>query len=328
MPTAKKKPLSQQAAAKVAQQKFNVTDKALLCIVDFKKAGNRARVPNKHVKTAADKDWTRTSKALLDCPELLAINAFDGQVQNFLRDRALPSPFKGGIWLVPMDLIDPVDEKLTEFDSQRRALVEAFLEVYPAAREVAHEKLGPLFNEDDYPEGWKMRAQFAMRWRYVAFGVPNSLKSVKEAIFKREQDKAAAMWQEATADIQNLMRAKLAELVSHIVDRLTPSKDGKAKKFHNTLTDNLNDFLGTFDARNICDDASLKALVDQAKGLVNGVQAGQLRDDKELREKINAGFGAIKTELDKIVVAKPARKVKFAREDGADGATEAEAPAA
>ena len=70
------------------------------------------------------------AKTLLDSPELQAIRTLDGDVRRYLYDTCLP--FEVGIHLLPLGLLETVDEKLNEFREKRRVLVEVFLARLPA----------------------------------------------------------------------------------------------------------------------------------------------------------------------------------------------------
>ena len=91
--------------------------------------GNSRKVSSSQVEVDADKELIRVAKTLLDSPELQAISTLDGDVRRFLYDTCLP--FEVGIHLLPLGLLETVDEKLNEFREKRRVSVEVFLFAYP-----------------------------------------------------------------------------------------------------------------------------------------------------------------------------------------------------
>jgi hypothetical protein len=91
--------------------------------------GNTRKVNPSQVEVDADKALIRVSKTLLDSAELQAIRALDGDVRHFLYDMCLP--FDVGIHLLPLCLVETVEEKLRELKEKRRELVESFLSAYP-----------------------------------------------------------------------------------------------------------------------------------------------------------------------------------------------------
>jgi hypothetical protein len=88
------------------------------------------------------------AKTLLDSPELQVIRTLDGDVRRFLYDTCLP--FEVGIHLLPLGLLETVDEKLNEFREKRRVLVEVFLFAYPRLCQEAAGRLRTLHNPADY----------------------------------------------------------------------------------------------------------------------------------------------------------------------------------
>ena len=87
--------------------------------------GNTRKVNSSQVEVDADKALIRVSKTLLDSLELQAIRTLDGDIRHFLYDMCLP--FEVGIHLLPLGLVETVDEKLREFSEKRSVLVEVFL---------------------------------------------------------------------------------------------------------------------------------------------------------------------------------------------------------
>ena len=62
------------------------------------------------------------SNNLLDSPELQAIRMLDSDIRRYLYETCLP--FEVGIHLLPLALLEIVDEKLREFKAKRSELVE------------------------------------------------------------------------------------------------------------------------------------------------------------------------------------------------------------
>src|SRR5881394_685643 len=98
--------------------------------LDRSKFGNRRKASMTGVSVDADKHLLNLTKRLLTSDELKAITTLDQEAQAFLNDRAVPSFFKPGIYLVPLALVEAVDAQLTAFRDQRLALVDALVAVY------------------------------------------------------------------------------------------------------------------------------------------------------------------------------------------------------
>jgi hypothetical protein len=270
--------------------------------LDKSKFGNRRKVSLAKVEVDADKAMLSMSKRLLQSPELKAINAIDSEASEFLSDLTVPAFFKPGIHLVPLKLVAKVDAKLTDLKARRQVAVDEFVKVYPTAIEEMRTVLREMFNPADYPSAEELRRQFAFSWRYLNLGAPQALQSVSAKLFNEQRDQIAAQVNEAAVEIRNMLRGTMAELVNHMVDRLTPDADGKPKMFRDTLVERFNTFLENFELRNVTNDAELQKLVAEAKNLTKGVDADVLRNDEARREQVVKGIEAIKSSLSGMVV--------------------------
>ena len=146
--------------------------------------GNSRKVSSSQVEVDADKALIRISKNLLDSPELQAIRSLDGEIRRYLYDTCLP--FDVGIHLLPLGLIEAVDERLREFKTQRDELVEAFLLAYPRLCQEAAVRLRTLYNPTDYPPVEEVRTCFTLSWQYISYGVPEQLGEISARIFETE----------------------------------------------------------------------------------------------------------------------------------------------
>jgi hypothetical protein len=295
---------------------LNVMDKAIILKLEFHRPGNQRKLKADQYTVDADKDMVHATKQLLDSDELKAVAKFDSETWNYVASRALPSTIKG-FWVMPVGLLEEVDGVLESRATKRGELVDVAVKAYPKLLAKAPELLRGVYDESDYPSADEFRRAFGFSWRYVSFGVPEQLEQIKADVFKREQDKAAKHWEQATEGMQALMRHDMAEMVDHMIDRLTPTEDGKVKVFRSSMIDNVHDFLTTFEARNITDDAQLQKLVAKARGLVDGVAHDTLKTDAEVRDKVRKGMSVIKTSLDKLVVIRPTRKIRFEEAEAA-----------
>ena len=120
--------------------------------------GNSRKVSSSQVEVDADKALIHVAKNLLDSPELQAIRSLDGDVRRYLYDTCLP--FEVGIHLLPLGLLETVDEKLREFNEKRSVLVEVFLAAYPRLCQEAAGRLRTLHNPADYPPADEVRSRF------------------------------------------------------------------------------------------------------------------------------------------------------------------------
>ena len=281
-----------------------------VCIsITFGSLGNHRKVSTSEVEVNAEKDLINVSKKLLDSEELKAITKHDGETRAWLMSICLPSLFRSGIYLVPIAAIEKVQERLEAAKTKRQELIEKFLLTYESCKAEAQTKLRDLFNATDYPSIGRVRNAFVFEWAWITFSTPGKLKEISQGFFEQEKHKAEAHWQEATQAVQELLREQFKELVSHLVERLTPGPDGKPKKFKESTIKNMKDFLENFSIRNVTDDNELQALVTATTKLMTGVEAGDLRSNEAVRGNIQKGFTLVQECLDKLVVEGRTRKI-------------------
>jgi hypothetical protein len=288
--------------------------KKTVCIKDsLSTMGNTRKVSTAQIEADADKDLLRVSKRLVDSAELKAITRFDGEIRRYLYSICLP--FEIGIHLLPITALEMVESRLRQFVVDRKQLVQAFLSAYPELCQNAATRLRGLYNPTDYPAVDEVGREFGFSWQYVSFGVPEQLKGISREVWEQEREKAAVRMAEASTEIQVVLRETMAKLVQHMADRLKTGPDGKPLRFKETTVENLVEFLMNFEFRNVTDDNELQALVSQARDLMQGVTADDLRTTGDLRSKLQQGMTGIAGHLDALLKRTGGRKFRFDEEE-------------
>lgn len=296
-----------------------IQKKAVGYSLTIRRPGTSRKVSSDAVGVKDDEtvDVTRlkVSKAILRCPEFDAICSADNAIRAFINRMALPSFLRKGVYALPIGLMERVDEAVQNYARNRDQLIEDFLAVYPAQIEEAKGELGRLFDPDDYPPVDQLRLAFRVAVRYIDFGLPRGMESISKSIFDREREKTEEAWKDALGEMRQVLRGALADLVDHMVERLAgKTEKGKPKVFRDTLITNLSEFLDTFAPRNIADDRELAGLVDKCKEILNGKTPEDLRKNMDIRAKVAASMGEVKTKLDTMVKDRPVRKFSFSDE--------------
>jgi hypothetical protein len=288
---------------------MNLAKETVCITVSFGLLGNSRKVSNSAVDVDADKALIHVSKTLLDSPELDLIKKLDGEMRRRLYDLCLP--FDVGIYLLPNKLISQTVRELREFKAKRAILVERFISAYESLRNDAQIRLRSLYNPKDYPNSDVVRSRFYCDWQFISFGTPDSLAAISQELFEQEKQKQVSKWQSASDEITAIMRQSLADLVSHLKERLEPSPDGKQKVLRESAVTNLTDFLKTFDLRNVTNDSELADLAAKCREILSGRSADQFRESENLRRTVSQDLSAIKSNLDRLVSDKPSRKFRF-----------------
>lgn len=291
----------------------NIFARAVCVQVSLSCLGTRRKMTTDESTLNADqaaRELLHVSAEILKSPELDAIRKADRALQTFIRtDRASgPAPFGDGVWLVSLELLAATDADIVAKLEARAVLVDTFCAAYDARRLATMQTLGALADRFTWPSLAVVRNAFDARVRYLAIDTPEALRMMRGGIFEREQRKAAAEWAEAIDECRQVLRGAFADLVGHLAERLTTETGAKPKIFRDSAVTKFDDFVSTFQARNIADDAALGALVQQARDVMKGATAQQLRDNATVRESIAASMAALKTALDPLVAEQPSRR--------------------
>jgi hypothetical protein len=267
-------------------------------------------------------------KQLIVSPEYDAIKSFYGELRQWVYGRTVPSFFKEGFQLATVAAVDEIETRMKKAATlELPALVEKFLKVYPGQVEEARSVLEPVgqFNPNDYPPLEVLRQSFRIDWFWLSFQVPEALP---EALKKQEADKLERTFADAGQQITEALRVGFAELIAHATERLTVEPGAKPKVFRESLIGNIQEFIQTFENRNIMQDVELAALVGKAKAILLGVSPQKLRDYASVRQNTLTQFAAIQTTLDGLITERASRRITLDDGETPAAQTEPEAVAA
>lgn len=292
---------------------FRLQDKVVLLILTMRAPGNERRIKGKDIlKTDADKARLAVSKTLIEAKEFTAISKLDSQIRDYIKTTALPSPFKSGVYVVPLTMISQVDEELTRLAGKRQTLVEAYANVYEAAVERSRKVLGSEFQRSDYLTPSALLKVYGLTWQFVSLTAPDQIATLDQRVFKREQARLAKQWEEAVTEVRDALRVGLGELVADMVERLQAVEEkGDAKRFKPTkLLERFETFLANVQARNVTNDTEIEALAIQAREILKGVTTEELKKKSDVRTTVSTGLSAVKARLDELdIVSKGRRKI-------------------
>jgi hypothetical protein len=114
---------------------------------------------------------------------------------------------------------------------------------------------------------------------------------------------------EACASVQQVMRASLLELVSHLRDGLADQPDGKSQRLRESTLQVPRDFLRTFDLRNVVDDQDLKEQVAKARALLEEVSTDAPRNMPLIHARVRESMAEPATQKDALAGDRISRKM-------------------
>jgi hypothetical protein len=256
----------------------------------------------------AEGDFLSAAKKLLDTshPAFRAVTSVKHQTVAYWRGISLPYP-DPGIRLIRQDDIETFNVRLTNLKSELAEAVKALEGHYAELKAAARERLGRLYNPSDYPES--LQSWFAVSWDFPSVEPPDYLRRLNPALYEEESRRVAARFEEAVQLAEQAFLEELAELVSHLGERLTGGEDGKPKVFRDSALENVTEFFRRFRHLNIRSSEELDDLVGQVQRIVRGVKPQQLRDDGSLRENVAGRLASVQPLLDSLLIDRPRRRL-------------------
>lgn len=304
----------------------NIFEKGVIVVLSISAWAGRRRVASNQIidndhRAEGDKvdpAAIGAFKRLVAGKALDKVKSASGNMRTYLYDKSLPFPLRGAVF-VPTGMIPVIDAKLREYEAEFQAAVAEFVTEYPAAREEMRAKLGTLYSDLDYPPN--IGDHFDVAWQYITLSPAGASQLVDPALIETERRKFQDQINAASAEFVAALRQRFAESIDHMVDRLVgPNDDGKQKMFRASTMGNLKEFLASFDAMNIADDAALKVLVDRAREVIADVDPVDLRKNQDIRSTVTAGFAQVQAALDGMMADRPSRKLRVLKSEPASEA--------
>jgi len=239
-------------------------------------------------------------------PKYKAVTSIRNRAVSLWKAISLPFP-EPGIRLVKQDDVDSIDTQMRTLKDELGYAVSELDEHYWDLKSAARDRLGRLYNEGDYPV--TLSGLFDMTWDWPSVEPPPYLRQLSPSLYREECQRVQARFDEAVRLAEEAFTEELSKLVSHLTERLSGTDDGRPKVFRDSAVENLTSFFQRFRELNIGSSEQLDELVEQAQGIVRGVQPQQLRDDGTLRQQIATQLSGVQSVLDGLLVDRPRRNI-------------------
>jgi hypothetical protein len=163
----------------------------------------------------AEGAFLSAGKKLLDTrhPGFKAVTSVRSQLLGLWRSLSLPYP-EAGVRLIRQDDIELFNERAQSLRMELDDAVERLDEHFGALKAAARERLGQLYNPDDYPDS--LRGLFKVEWDFPSVEPPEYLRELNPALFAEEQRRAAARFDEAVRLAEEAFTNELSQLVAHL----------------------------------------------------------------------------------------------------------------
>lgn len=194
-----------------------------------------------------------------------------------------PISWDAGTGLLPAKLVQRYMEEKAEFEAKMPELIEEFLSVYPDWRATAPERMGSMFEEEDFPSLDEVREDIG--WSCAMIPLPSGeqfrrIKLIAPDLTEQMETSTNAKIAEAVQAARAQTWKDLFAPVQHIVEVLSKDKG----KLYETLLGNLHTILDLAPMFNLSEDAQMDQFVAQAKETLGTVTIEDLRTDPALRQ--------------------------------------------
>lgn len=225
---------------------------------------------------------------------------------SYFKGVSLPFP-EPGVRLIRQDSIEAFDSQIGVFRNELADAVRILDERYDDLKSAAARRLGELFDPSDYPP--TLVGMFAIEHDYPSVETPDYLRQLNPELYEQECRRVQARFEEAVQLAEQAFIDELAQLISHLTERLAGHEDGRPKIFRDTAVGNLTEFFERFRTLNVRSNEQLDSLVGQCSQIVQGVKPQQLREDGELRQEVATQLSAVQSVLDGLLVDRPRRRI-------------------
>jgi len=232
-----------------------------------------------------DKAMVRMSKDLIERAYLKPLKSAAHAGKDAINRWSIPFEIRG-VHFVPNGLVRQVVDVVREQEQVFRGKVEEFMSHYREYVAEARQRLGGNFISEEYPSEAEIREKFDWRIKVMSMSSPDHMEQLDPQLFQQAQADFQREMSEFRQTAMDTLRSRFAETVGHLVNRLTPNADGKRKIFKDATIQNMRDFLTDFEALNLTNDGSLAEQVERVRGLMAGVEPGDLRDNAAFAERL------------------------------------------
>jgi len=280
--------------------KSTLKEATIVLDLEFHRPGKSRKGNMALVDVEADKNSCRLMTDILVSDYYDETVRLEAKVKKFILKYALESPFRNGVFLIPLRAKDEIYAELektkTKFDAAADGVQGEWIEIV----EDAKKRLRNQFQQKHFPSAGVVRSKFSMSWRLLTFDTPSSM-SLGDALYEKEMEKAKAVWDDAEKQVTLALRTGLNEMVNHLIRMLSPKSDGTKNKLHDSAIQNVSDFLDMFDKRNVLNDVELKEVVDKARTVMKG-QNKDVLDSQFARDGLGNKLKTVGKELEGLVV--------------------------
>lgn len=248
--------------------------------------GRMRQIRDLKVETTANASELRHQKRLIDSPELDEIRSQDGFMTRHLESKSCN--YDKATRFLPKSEAASVVRAMEAYRTIRRPLLVAkFMKVYRALEALDFsplaEALGDQFDRGDYPSSDRVEAGFDFEYNLREVGAI-VLEGLPDFIIAQEIEKDKAKRAEAIVEWRDAMRFAGQKAVDALFDALKPQIDGKKRKLYDSTVENLQEYLNTYNTRDLAGDTEYQqTVIEPLRAIMKGVSMDKIRHSENLK---------------------------------------------
>jgi hypothetical protein len=265
-----------------------LADRAVYLVLDWSFLGTWKRVEiDLQTKAASE---VRSTKRLLKSDSEAKMRRLNYKVRAMLEKYSLNSLFRPGVYVVPLEYVQVVDDYLQKASDDLEVIKGELRAEWDAVIVEASERLGELFNPADYPSADAAADQFAMGYRYVPIAeTPVILQHLAADTYKADLERSKKETEKELQAFRDNLRLTLLGIVDNMKEMLQ-RPDGEKRVFGQRFFKRLDAFLETFHTKNLSDDGALASVVSQLRGVANGVNVTELKESGDVQASLESSL--------------------------------------
>lgn len=220
----------------------------------------------------ASGDAGRYNKMLLPKEAIKPIQQIVDKARNYHEQVTLPWG-NNGARILPSALYFEYSTKMDGLHSEFNLAVEKFLTKYEVYRDTSQDRLGTLFNANDYPPVQDVRRKYD--YRVTIDPIPTGA-DFRVDIGAEAEGRLRADLEERNSQIENRANQdlfkRLSEAVQHLGSRAQEIEDtinsGKKPRVYDSIVDNLSELVALLPKLNFSRDPELDALAREVEAKV------------------------------------------------------------
>lgn len=234
----------------------------------------------------ADPNRIRTSKDLVQRDALGKVGAKYEAIKRFFYDHT--RPWENNVGILKNTAYDEFMKRLQELKMDADAATEDFLPLYPSLYEEAKEGLGDMFNPADYPNPSDLRRKFYVSVKFMP--IPSGDDFRVEGLDEKDiEDLKKNIEQDTKNTISEVIKGTYKDIhrmVSHMAEQLEDPEEGKKKRIHDSLVENMREMVSRLSHLNITDDPDLEKIRKEMEDKLTRHDADVLKDDVKVRSDV------------------------------------------